>query len=246
VRNTWAAYLVDASSGRIEWTLGGKRSDFRFGRGAGFQWQHDVTMPTASLVSMYDDHCCQITSGGKNVPATGDSRALVLRIDRRSRTASLAAQYVRERGFAADYMGDAQPLPSGDVFVGWGSEPYFSEYSRSGRLLLDAELPWPDVTYRATLASWVGLPLTKPAGAARLARGRTTVYASWNGATRVAGWRVLATDGSGRLRPVTSAAKSGFETAIPVRSGYSRLQLLALDAAGRPIGASAPFAPQSE
>ncbi|HEX3693418.1 MAG TPA: MFS transporter [Solirubrobacteraceae bacterium] len=282
MRNTWSAYLVNADSGRIEWTLGGKRSDFRFGPRAAFQWQHDVALEPGSLaavsaasvtaspshtasasgpahaagtaasgspllLSMYDDHCCQITSGGKNVPATGDSRALVLRIDPSSGSATLAAQYVRERGFAADYMGDAQPTPNGNVFVGWGSEPYFSEYSRSGQLLLDAELPWPDVTYRATLAPWVGLPLTAPAGAARRAGGATTVYASWNGATQLASWRVLAA-AAGRLTAVTSAAKSGFETAIPLPSTrhYATFELQALDAHGRTLASSQPFSASSE
>jgi EmrB/QacA subfamily drug resistance transporter len=261
MRNTWAAYLVDAAGGRIRWTLGGKRSDYRFGPGAAFQWQHDVafepgktsTGPAAgaanapsALLSMYDDHCCQITSGGKNVPATGPSRALVLQIDQQRHTATLAAQYVREREFAADYMGDAQPLSNGGAFVGWGSEPYFSEYGRAGRLLLDGEFPWPDLSYRATLAHWVGLPLTKPAGAARRAGLKTVVYASWNGATRLSSWRVLAATGAGRLTAVTDAAKSGFETAIvvpggPRTSAYTRFQLQALDSAGRPIGISQPF-----
>jgi EmrB/QacA subfamily drug resistance transporter len=247
MRNTWAAYLVNAG-GRIEWTLGGKRSDFRFGPGAAFQWQHDVVLQSPSSVSMYDDHCCQITSGGKNVPATGDSRALVLRIDQRRRTAALAAQYVRERGFAADYMGDAQPLPQGGVFVGWGSEPYFSEYGRNGQLLLDAELPWPDVTYRATLAPWIGLPLTRPAGAARRTHGATTVYASWNGATELASWRVLAAPPGGRLTAVRTAAKSGFETAIPLppTARYTSFQIQALDARGHVIGISRPFSATSE
>jgi EmrB/QacA subfamily drug resistance transporter len=270
MRNTWAAYLVDAASGKILWTLGGKRSDYRFGPGAAFQWQHDVAFepgqrpagPRAgaasvgrspSLVSMYDDHCCQITSGGKNVPATGPSRALVLRIAQRrlqtaqrGGTATLVAQYVRERGFAADYMGDAQPLPTGGAFVGWGSEPYFSEYGRSGQLLLDGEFPWPDVSYRATLASWVGLPLTKPSGAARRTGAKTVVYASWNGATRLSWWRLLAGSTTGRLTAVRSTAKSGFETAIvvpnpPRASAYTRFQLQALDSAGHPIGSSQPF-----
>src|SRR5204863_196828 len=82
-------------------------------------------------------------------------------------------------------------------FVGWGNEPYFSEYSRSGKLLYEAELPGPDLTYRATLQRWAGLPLWPPTGAARRHAGATTVYASWNGATQVTSWRVLA-PGDGR------------------------------------------------
>ena len=36
MRNTWAAYLVDAATGRIEWTLGGKHSSFKLGPDADF------------------------------------------------------------------------------------------------------------------------------------------------------------------------------------------------------------------
>jgi EmrB/QacA subfamily drug resistance transporter len=243
MRNTWAAYLVDTVTGKIEWALGGKHTSFRIGPGAAFQWQHDVALMDRSKVTMYDDHCCQLTGGGTNVKATGPSRGLVLRLDQQAHTATLAAQYIRDGRFAADYMGDARALPGGNVFVGWGSEPYFSEYSRSGRQLFDGEFPWPDLTYRATLEQWVGLPLTPPVGAARRADGRTTVYASWNGATRVASWRVLAGAGAGRLTAVKTSAKSGFETAIPVPQAYKSFEVQALDAAGRAIGASRPFSP---
>jgi EmrB/QacA subfamily drug resistance transporter len=241
MRNTWAAYLVNIDTGGIEWTLGGRRTSFELGPGAAFQWQHDVRLRGGSRVTMYDDHCCQLTSGGTNVKATGPSRGLELKLDTRTRTATLAAQYVRDGGFAADYMGDAQPQPDGDVFVGWGSEPYFSEYSRSGALLLDGEFPWPDLTYRATLERWVGLPLSPPAGAAIQAGGKTTVYASWNGATRVASWRVLAGAAAGSLSAVRSMPKSGFETAIPVAPGHRTFKLEAIDSGGRVIGISRPF-----
>ncbi len=242
MRNTWAAYLVDIDTGRIEWTLGGKHSSFKFGPGAAFQWQHDVALQPGSTVSLFDDHCCQLTGGGTYVPATGPSRGLVLKLDPAAHTATLAAQYTRRRQLRiAHYMGDTQPLPNGNVFVGWGSEPYFSEYSRSGRLLLEGEFPGPDLTYRATVEQWVGLPLSPPAGAARQADGKTTVYASWNGATQVVSWRVLAGPSASRLSVVASAAKSGFETAIPVPQSYASFKVQALDADGRVIGASRPF-----
>ena len=144
--------------------------------------------------------------------------------------------------FEAAYMGDTQPLANGNVFVGWGSEPYFGEYSRSGRLLFEGEFPGANLTYRATLEQWTGLPLSRPAGAARREGARTTVYASWNGATKVASWRVLAGPGAGRLAAVATAAKSGFETAIPLAQSYNSFEIQALDAGGRVIGTSLPFA----
>jgi EmrB/QacA subfamily drug resistance transporter len=241
MRNTWAAYLVNIASGKIEWTLGGKRSSFKFGPGAAFQWQHDVMLAGNSTVTLFDDHCCQLTGGGTSVPATGPSRGIVLNLNQATRTATLLAQYPGGGQFETEYMGDTEPLPGGNVFVGWGSQPYFSEYSRAGKLLLEGEFPRPDLTYRATLAQWVGLPLTPPLGAVRRAGAKTTVYASWNGATRVAAWRVLAGSGAGRLSAVASAAKTGFETAIPVPQGYTSFEVQALDSAGRAIGTSRHF-----
>ncbi len=270
MRNTWAAYLVNIQTGRIEWTLGGRRSSFKFDRGADFQWQHDVELRQGgSEVSLYDDHCCQLTGGGTYVNPTGPSRALVLRLDQQSHTASLVSQYKRGDDFDADYMGDTQPLPNGNVFIGWGSEPWFSEYSASGKLLYEGELPGPNLTYRATLHEWTGQPTTPPAGAARTSAGRTTVYASWNGATQLSSWRVLAGSGSvtgsgsatgsssaagsgsatgsgsssgtGGMTAVASAPKSGFETAIALPRSYASYEVEALDASGKVIGTSPQF-----
>jgi hypothetical protein len=269
MRNTWGAYLVDIDTGKIEWTLGGKDSSFEFGPGADFQWQHDVAFGAGGggagggsdlTVTMFDDHCCQLTGGGTSVPATGPSRGLVLKLDQQTRVATLASQYTGGDEFESEYMGDTQPLANGNTFVGWGSEPYFSEYGPTGKLLFEAHFPGSDLSYRSMVEPWVGEPLTDPAGAAREAGARTTVYASWNGATELASWRVLAGSSgagsragsgsssgagtgasAGGMSAVASAAKSGFETAISVPSGYRSYEVQALDAGGRVIGASRPF-----
>jgi EmrB/QacA subfamily drug resistance transporter len=250
MRNTWAAYMVN-DTGKIEWILGGKRSDFEFGPGAAFQWQHDVKLQADStagstVLTMFDDHCCQLTGGGTSVPATGPSRGLVLKLDQAARTATLVAQYPGGGKFETEYMGDTQQLQNGNTFVGWGSEPYLSEYGPSGKLLLEGSFPGSDLSYRSTLEQWVGKPLTAPAGAARQADGSTTVYASWNGATEVVSWRVLAGSGSGSdpgpLAVVARAARSGFETAIGVPNGYKSFEVQALGAGGRVIGTTRPFA----
>jgi EmrB/QacA subfamily drug resistance transporter len=265
MRDTWAAYLVDIATGKIEWTLGGKNSSFKFGPGAAFKWQHDVELQSGSTVSLFDDHCCQLTGGGTYVAPSAPSRGLVLKLDQQARTATLSSQYSLGSDFDAEYMGDTQPLANGNVLVGWGSEPYFSEFARGGKLLAEGELPGPDLTYRATLEQWTGLPLTPPAGTARTQGGKTTVYASWNGSTEVASWRVLAGAGAGggtgaggesgagsgtgsataRLTAVATAAKAGFETAIPVPPSAAQsdrsFEVQALNAHGRAIAVSRPF-----
>jgi EmrB/QacA subfamily drug resistance transporter len=248
MRNTWAAYKVNIATGAIEWTLGGRHSSYKLGSGADFQWQHNViSYPGTAgqlLITMFDDHCCQITGGGTYVSPTAPSRGLVLKLDPRSHTATLVGQYSHGNNFDADYMGSVEPLPNGNEFVGWGSAPWFTEYDSSGRMLLDARLPGSDITYRATLEPWVGQPPYPPAGAARRQSGRTTVYASWNGATQVVRWRVLAL-GENATSTVATAAKSGFETAIPVTQGSTSFEVQALDAQDRVIGTSQPFSPRA-
>jgi hypothetical protein len=242
MRNTWAAYKVNIASAKIEWTLGGHHSSFKLGKGADFEWQHDVVVyPGSPLVTLFDDHCCQITGGGTYVSPTAPSRGLVLKLDQRTHAANLAGQYSHGANFDAEYMGSLEPLPNGNEMVGWGSAPFISEYDSSGNVLLDARLPGSDISYRATVEPWVGLPVDPPAGAARRSAGRTIVYASWNGATQVRSWRVLGETGGGAPANLASAAKAGFETAIPVSQSYRSFRVQALDAHGRAIGTSRPF-----
>jgi hypothetical protein len=43
---------------------------------------------------------------------------------------------------------------NGDLFVGWGALPYISEFSPSGQLLFNAELPAGLTSYRAYRLPW--------------------------------------------------------------------------------------------
>jgi EmrB/QacA subfamily drug resistance transporter len=241
MRNTWAAYMVNATTGGIDWQLGGKHSTFQVPSDAAFEWQHDVRLNPGSIVSMFDDNCCQITGAGTYLAPAGPSRALELKVDVSSGQATLVKQYQHSNGFSAAYMGDAQLLPDGNVFVGWGSQPYFSEYSSSGRLLLDASLPTPDLTYRATVNNWVGLPSYPPSGAARESSGGTTVYASWNGATGVASWKILAGTSSQNLSVVAGADQTGFETTVNVKGHPSVFKVEAINSKGQVISTSGQF-----
>lgn len=242
MRDTWAAYLVNIKTGKIEWTLGGRKSSFKLGPGAEFQWQHDVKMQPGGIVTMFDDHCCQLTGGGTYVEASAPSRGLVLKLDEATHEAKKVTDYGAGYDVEADYMGDLQPLPNGNVMVGFGSEPYLDEFSADGKPVLEGKFPEPNLTYRATLDPWVGEPLYPPAGAARSSDGRMTVYASWNGATQVRSWRVLAGSGEGRLSTVATVSKAGFETAIPLSGGsFQRFEVQALDGSGQMIGTSKAF-----
>jgi hypothetical protein len=242
MRNTWAAYLIDTATGRIEWTLGGKRSTFKFGPGARFAWQHDARLISPTEATVFDDGCCRITARGSFAPPQGASRGTVIRIDTARRTASLIKAFAHRPRLDTGFLGSMQLLPTGNAVVGWGSLPYFSEYSRNGQQLLDVRFPGKDESYRALWTStWVGTPDFPPAGAARRAGGRTTVYASWNGATEVTRWQILAGSSRADLKPVSSAAKSGFETGVGVKGSYRVFEVRALGVAGQVLGTSPAF-----
>ena len=166
MRNTWAAYLVRTSDGSIAWTLGGKASTFTLPANAQFGWQHDVELHPGNQISMFDDACCNITAAGFG-PPIGPSRGLVLSLDVAAHTASLVNQYTHGATFNAGFLGNTQLLPNGNVLVGWGAKPYFTEFSKTGQMLLDALLPGADVSYRALLGNWAATPSGPPAGAAR-------------------------------------------------------------------------------
>lgn len=135
-------------------------------------------------------------------------------------------------------QGNAQPLPGGAELVGWGQAGFTSEFAETGTLLLDMRLPALSNSYRAYTFPWSGVPGGTPAIAASPSQHDTTVYASWNGATDIAQWQVLAGPSAKSLQPVGTFPDSSFETAMTV-STQPYLAVQALSATGAVLGTSA-------
>jgi hypothetical protein len=114
-----------------------------------------------------------------------------------------------------------------------------SEFDYAGRMLFDAVLGAKYQSYRAFRLPWTGLPAEAPAIAATRSVGETTVYASWNGATEVHTWQLLAGGATGDLEPVASTRSVGFESALHTTSTDPRFAVQALDGGGMPLGRSA-------
>ncbi len=197
---------------------------------------------SGNQLTVFDDACCSVLGPGKFGKPSGPSRGLVLKLNFSKKTASFVAQYPRAKNFNAFFLGSTQVLSNHNALVGWGSQSYFTEFSKGGKVLLDVRWPGPDLSYRVLFQKWVGLPLSPPSGAARKYKGKTYVYASWNGATRVVAWRILAGTSKTKLKVVVARlAKSGFETSIPVTGSYSTFEVQALGSNGKVIGSSKPF-----
>lgn len=243
-RNMHAIYAVSKRTGRVLWRLGGKRSDFRMGPGARFHFQHDAewlrgsATSRISTISLFDNEA---------TPPTADqSRGLVLRLDRRARTARVVREYRHPDRLLSIAEGNMQSLPGGHVFVGWGPERSASELSRDGRLLFDLVVPPQADSYQAFRFPWHGEPLDRPALAARRRADsrRVTAWASWNGATELRSWQLLAGDDPDALVPLGEpVARGDFETTLRAHTGARYVAVAALDARGHQIGQSRPAQP---
>jgi arylsulfotransferase ASST len=167
-----------------------------------------------------------------------------LELDMDEMSTTLVREYTHPKELLSTSQGNAQVLPDGNVFVGWGSAPFFSEYSKDGKLLFDASFRGSAQSYRAFRLPWTGHPTDDPAVAVeRGSDERVTVYVSWNGATEVDTWQALAGSDPDRLEPVGSAPWRGFETTIVVTTTEPYVAVQAKSATGRVLGTTKAVRP---
>ena len=234
-RRTCAVYKVDRKTGEVAWRLGGEKSDFDMEYGTRTDWQHDARFHPDGLITIFDN-------GG--VQEDVQSRVIVVEIDEDAMRATLVGEYTHPDKILAATQGNAQVLPNGNVFVGWGSEPHISEFSRDGEMLFDASFPRQVESYRAFRFPWKGQPEDRPAIVAESGSGdEVTIYVSWNGATEVDTWQVLAGSGPDKLEPAGSAPRNGFETAVTLYTKKPYVAARAKGSSGRILGSSEAVKP---
>ena len=235
-RNTSALYELDTRSGQVIARIGGRHSSVKLSPGAATAYQHDATALANGTISLFDN-------GGvpKVHPAVARARAGV---DAHTKTDTVIAQYEHPTPLLSGSQGSIQTLENGDVLIGWGSEPYFSEFSAAGQLLYDAHMHGTYQSYRTYRFPWAGSPSEPPAIAVSNtgASAPVIVYASWNGDTRTASWRVLAGASPAQLAPVATATRQGFETAIATPGPEPYVAVQALDATGAVLATSRTIA----
>ncbi|HVU79282.1 MAG TPA: arylsulfotransferase family protein [Gaiellaceae bacterium] len=220
-RNTSTIYLL-RRDGSIVWRLGGKRSQFGPKAAVTFYYQHNARLHPDGTLSLFDN-------GG--IPrAEPHTRPLLLKVDQRTKRVAILKTFVSPEKIASPYEGDTQMLPDGGAFVGWGGVRKLTEFTPDGQVRFQVTLPYGD-TYRGYRLEWDGSPGGRPAAVVR----DGIVYASWNGKLGVARWQLLR--GS---RVVASVPWAGLETAIHVDDLPKHVVVRAVDAAGNPLGESAP------
>jgi hypothetical protein len=165
-RDTWTSYKVDRHSGQILWQLGGKasRNNFNIVAGPGqvlnkageiTAWQHDFESQGNGIYTFFDNESAGVANTGVDATAEfGLSRAVTVKLDQRTHTATLIGSFDQPEGLTAPSQGNSQRTAAGNTVVGWGSLPYFSEFAPSGQLLYNAQWPEGVNSYRAYLLPW--------------------------------------------------------------------------------------------
>ena len=232
-RSTWAGYQLEGGSGRILWRLGGLASSFKMGPGTEVAWQHDGRMLQDGEVTFFDD--------GSNPPIHSQSRAVRIALNFHTHEARLVVAYTHpDPPLLASSQGNMQTLADGNILVGYGGVPAISEYAKDGSLLFDAHQPYDMAFYRAFRFPWSGQPASPPALIASLndTSEETIVHASWNGATDVAAWRVLAGNSPGSLSAQATIPAVGFESSTTLPKRYASVAVQALGSSGQVLATS--------
>jgi hypothetical protein len=163
-RDAWTTYEVSLRTGKIIWQLGGKASSFKLTAAKGqvlndagdiFAWQHDPEAHGDGVYTFFDNESAGEGNTGTGASSElGYSRAITVRLNLRTRVATLVGSDNQPEGLIAPSQGNAELLRGGGLFVGWGSLPYFSQFSPGGKLVFNAEFPAGVNTYRAYRLPW--------------------------------------------------------------------------------------------
>lgn len=253
-RHTCAVYKISAETGEILWRLGGTNSDYEIGEGVDFAFQHDArwleSSEDASVISIFDNG-----GNGYSQPEPY-SRGIIVRLDHKTKKATLVSSlnppFVDGHAHISKSQGNYQTgLSNGGSLMGWGNDPYFSEYAEDGEIVFYGALAYGYMmNYRVfKFNGWVGEPLSKPAiwafsqygwsNGKEKDNGNTMIlYASWNGHTGIKAWTFYGSDE--KTGPwetlVGEFKKEGFETIYKHERTYKYTYAEAIGSDGKSLG----------
>ena len=117
---------------------------------------------------------------------------MLLAVDQGKKTVRLRTEFRNSHSTFGQFEGNLQAIdpanPDTNFMVGFGLEPYFTEFSSNGTVLLDGQFANATVVnnYRTYKLPWQGKPLNKPSINWDVGTGK--VHVSWNGATDHEKW----------------------------------------------------------
>ncbi|KAG9256314.1 ASST-domain-containing protein, partial [Emericellopsis atlantica] len=185
--------LINGTSGVPIWIIGGKRNqyaDLSDGMATNFAYQHHARFDNddETEIVMFDNAQLANTQPSPGCQAEC-SRGLHIRMNHENKTAEVVRSYWHPKSVQARAEGGVDRQPNGNLLVGWGKVPGFTEFSREGEVLLDVQTgPWTADgnahVYRIYSRDWEAYPPWDP----EVALFESNLYVSWNGATELAYW----------------------------------------------------------
>ncbi|KIX09280.1 uncharacterized protein Z518_00359 [Rhinocladiella mackenziei CBS 650.93] len=242
-RHTCTVYKVSGQDGHIIWRLGGATSDFSFAPGLNFSFQHDARFreenETTTIISLFDN-----ASNGYN-QTSRHSAGMLLKLDHTTGTVSLVQDFIAPDEMISASQGNIQLLGrnqdwrTSNVFLGWGSNAYISEYTPDGRMVQQGHFATTgSMNYRAFKYNLTTNPTDAPAlyTYAHNTSAPTSYWMSWNGATKPAQWRIYAsTSRTGPWTVVDTVDRNGFETHFTAPRYHAWSLVESLDADGNAL-----------
>lgn len=248
---------IEGGTGNTLWTLGADSSDFidvsaTPGAATDFCWSHHPRWldEEAGIISLFDN--------GNAGPLHWDrptSKGMLIQIDRTKRTVKHLQDFNALHNVRSNSQGDLQYLPNKDeFFMGWGGSAMWTQHEHNGTLLCEVHFAPALLYFLEKVKSyrvfkswgWKGDPQWPP----RAAIHEGHLYASWNGATDVAFWRIEGRkeeeEDVGHFEEIATVSKVGFETAVELpQEGFSRFRAVALDAQREVLQHSDPVEPET-
>ena len=236
-RSQSTLYRIDRKTARVKWRLRGDGikawyNNFQMGPGTSFGYQHNVVRLPNGDISLCDNG----DASGYGATVNDVSSGLVLRLSTVDgvRRATLVSRFEHPAGETAISQCVMQRQPNGNYVVGWGSDKQFTEYTAEGEVVFDATFNDSAVaSYRAYKDAWAGFPKSRPAIFSEAVGDGATVWASWNGSTSVASWKVFTGETADSLTEVGSSPWEDLETEISIPTVESKVQVVAFDKDGK-------------
>ena len=227
-------YKINRSTGAVMWRLGGKHSNFSFIGDGGPSWQHDVRVVTTNTYSAFDN------GNLRNPPY---SRGVTWQVNLTNHTATVRDQWRHKPDLYSSIMGSNRILSNGDRLIGWGlgGNGTTTEYAGAAHtVVFEAVFGNYASSYRVFRADWHATPVAAPTLGLARSGGTVRANVSWNGATDIVQWQLLAGPDANHLTVVQTAPYSGYQAVLTTPTGSSKrvFAVRALRTSGMPTGIS--------
>jgi hypothetical protein len=209
-RHISAVLKINRTTGAVMWKLGGKNSTFHFTNDGGPSYQHDARVVGRNTYSIFDNGVTR---------SPNYSRGVTYKLDLTKHTATAMGILRHKPDLYSNIEGSSRSLPNGHRLIGWATTGVATEYS--GKTVVFESKILSASSYRTFRSAWHGTPQSPPSLGVRRNGTAVTASASWNGATDVVGWQVLAGPDAQHLKVVRTVPYTGFQMTQTVAAATS-------------------------